>query len=70
MYIGAYLLPEMIKNKKTKAAVGALFKITINGFKNNWNFLNVPASVPTIIAETKAIAKPISVLNSDQPNAM
>ena len=34
MNIGAYLLPDRIKNKNTNAAVGALFKTIINGFMN------------------------------------
>ena len=64
---GAYSLPSRIKNKNTKAAVGALFKTIIKGFIKTWTFWNDPASTPRINAPTKAIEKPNNVLRRDHP---
>ena len=64
IYIGAYLLPDNIKNRNTNAAVGALFKTIMIGFKNNCIFLNVPANNPIINASNKLDKNPISVLRA------
>ena len=67
MNSGANSLPNVIRKRKTKAAVGALFKTIIIGFKNVLTLENEPANVPRINAPIKAIEKPINVLNNDQP---
>ena len=58
----AYLLPEIIKNKKTNDAVGALFNTVTSGVKNVLSFGKDPANKPNTNADAKAMPKPIKVL--------
>ncbi len=67
MATGAYSLPKSNIKRKTKAAVGALFKTMKNGLKTICNFLKVPTRNERTKAMTKPIPKPIKVLNNDMP---
>ena len=58
---GAFFEPNKTRKRKTNAAVGALFKAKIVGRKIVSRKGSVPARIPMISAEAKAIENPIKV---------